>query len=117
MTNDGKTFFEDRMALLGSGDIDSLVAQYADDAEIVRFLGVARGRDEIRAYLIGLLAAHQSYELVSLDQFQESGDSLIWEATVETTAGPLQIYDVFVFDAAGQITRHFPGLQGYWGSA
>lgn len=114
---DATEFFENRMQLLAAGNIDGLVDQYSDDAEIVRFLGVASGKDEIRAYLVGLLAAHRSYEAVSLDQVQGSGDSVIWEATVNTAAGPLQIYDVFVFNAAGKITRQFPGLQGYWGSS
>lgn len=117
MSIDGKAFFSERMKLMGSGDVDALVEYYAADAEVVRFLGVARGRDEIRAYLIGLLGAHQGYELVSLDQFQQSGESLMWEATVNTAAGPLQVYDVLVFNEEGKILRQFPGLQGYWGSS
>ena len=114
---DSTEFFENRMQLLAAGDVDSLVDQYSEDAKIVRFLGVANGKDEIRAYLVGLLAAHRSYEAVSLDQVQGTGDSIIWEATVNTAAGPLQIYDVFVFSDDGKITHQFPGVQGYWGSS
>ena len=117
MSVSGSDFFQQRMRMMAAGDIDGLVTTYADDTEIVRFLGVARGADEIRAYLMGLLAAHQGYELVSLDQLQDSGDSLIWEATVNTAAGPLQVYDVFVFNGDGKIQRQFPGVQGYWGSS
>jgi hypothetical protein len=114
---DGGEFFKRRMEFLAAGDVDSLVVQYASDAEIVRFLGVARGHEEIRAYLVGFLTAHQSYKLVSLDQMQHSDDSLIWEATVDTAAGPIQVYDVFVFDGSGKVSREFPGIQGYWGSS
>ncbi len=117
MAIQGGEFFNRRMEFLAMGDVDSLVAQYASDAEIVRFLGVARGHEEIRAYLVGFLAAHQSYKLVSLDQIQHSDDSLIWEATVETAAGPIQVYDVFLFDGNGKVSREFPGIQGYWGSS
>lgn len=113
----GNDFFEERMALMAAGDVDALVAQYSEDAEIVRFLGVARGPAEIRAYLVGMLAAHQSYELVSLDQLQQSDNALIWEATVSTAAGPLQVYNVFVFNDDGKIRLQFPGVQGYWGSS
>lgn len=116
MSINGKAFFNERMKLMASGDVEALVEQYAADAEVVRFLGVARGKDEIRAYLIGLLAAHKAYELLSLDQIQQSGESLIWEATVQTSAGPIQVYDVLVFDETGKIVRQFPGLQGYWRS-
>ncbi len=117
MTIDSGDFFNRRMEFLATGDIDALVAQYASDAEIVRFLGVTRGHGEIRAYLVGFLAAHQSYKLVSLDQIQHSDDALIWEATVETAAGPIQVYDVFLFDGNGKVSREFPGIQGYWGSS
>ncbi len=117
MAIDGNEFFNQRMELLATGDIDALVAQYANDAEIVRFLGVTRGHEAIRAYLVGFLAALQSYKLVSLAQMQQSDDALIWEATVETAAGPIQVYDVFVFDGSGKVSRQFPGIQGYWGSS
>lgn len=117
MSSSGESFFHNRMALMSAGDIDALVDQYAEDATIVRFLGVAKGRVEIRAYLMGMLAAHQSYELVSLDQLQQTEDSLIWEATVNTAAGPLQVYNVFVFGEDDKIVRQFPGVQGYWGSS
>ncbi len=113
----GKEFFERRIAALSAGDVDSLVADYADDAEIVRFLGVVRGSDEIRAYLVGFLAAHRRYELISLDQFQETGESVMWKATVDTAAGACQVYEVLVFNDEGKIWRQFPGLQGYWGAA
>ena len=117
MSTSSEAFFDNRMALMSAGDIDALVDQYAEDATIVRFLGVAKGHEEIRAYLMGMLAAHQSYELVSLDQLQQTDDSLIWEATVNTAAGPIQVYNVFVFDDGGKIVRQFPGVQGYWGSS
>ena len=112
----GKAFFERRVAALSAGDVDSLVADYADDAEVVRFLGVAHGPDEIRAYLVGFLAAHRRFDLISLDQFQETDESVMWEATVDTAAGAVQVYEVFVFNDDGKIWREFPGLHGYWGS-
>jgi len=112
----GNEFFQRRVAALSAGDVDSLVADYADDAEVVRFVGVARGPDEIRAYLVGFLAAHRRFDLISLDQFRETDESVMWEATVETAAGPLQVYEVLVFNDEGKIWREFPGSQGYWGS-
>ena len=35
---------------------------------------------------------------------------------VNTAAGRLQVYEVFVFNDEGKIWRQFPGLHGYWGS-
>lgn len=104
------------MKLMARADVDALVDLFAEDGEVVRFPGVARGQDQIRAYLIGFLSAHGKYELVSVDQEQSGSDSVIWEATVSTKSGPLQAYGVFIFDENGKVRRHFPGIQGYWGS-
>ena len=104
-----------RMARLSAGDIDGVLELYADDAEVVRFLGVARGKDEIRGYLTGYLAAHGRFDLVSVDQFAETSDSAMWQASVDTANGVAQIYDVVIFDEAGLISREFPGIHGYWG--
>ncbi len=112
----GKEFFERRTAALSAGDIDSLVADYADDAEVVRFLGVVRGPDLIRVYLVGFLSAHRRFDLISLNQFQETDEIVMWEATVDTAAGACQVYEVLVFNDEGKIWRQFPGLQGYWGA-
>lgn len=112
----GNEFFQRRVAALSAGDVDSLVEDYADDAEVVRFVGVARGPNEIRAYLVGFLAAHRRFDLISIDQFRETDDTVMWEATVETAAGPLQVSEALVFSDEGKIWREFPGVQGYWGS-
>ncbi len=103
------------MELLSAGDISGVLEQYADDAEVVRFLGVARGKDEIRAYLTGYLVAQGRFEFVSLDQFFETEDAVMWEATVNTANGAARVYDVMILDESGRIRREFPGLHGYWG--
>ena len=110
-----RELFDRRMELLSAGDIAGLLEQYADDAEVVRFLGVARGKDEIRAYLTGYLAAHGHFDLVSLDQFLETEDAVLWEATVDTANGAARVEDVMILDESGRIRREFPGLHGYWG--
>ncbi len=82
----------------------------------MRFRGVARGRAAIRDYLVDHVASHRSFDLVSLDQFAEAPGAVMWEATIDTDLGPVQMYDVIVLDGAGKILREFPGLHGYWGS-
>jgi hypothetical protein len=111
----GRELFDQRMELLKNGDVDGALEMYADDAEVIRFLGVARGKAEIGAYLTGYLAASGRFELISLDQFLEADNVVLWEATVDTAVGAAQIYDVVILDDAGLIKREFPGLHGYWG--
>lgn len=110
-----RELFDRRMELLSAGDVAGLVEQYADDAEVVRFLGVARGKQEIRSFLTGYLAAHGRFDLISLDQFLETEDAVMWEATVDTANGAARVFDVMMLDENGRIRREFPGLHGYWG--
>ena len=111
----GRDLFDRRMKALAEGDVEAALEQYADDAQVVRFIGVATGKDEIRAYLTGYLAAYRRFDLVSLDQFREAGDAVLWAATVDTEVGAAQIYDTVILDENGKIIREFPGLHGYWG--
>ena len=49
--NDSKDFVQQYLDALGRPDIDAALAFYADDAEVVRYEGVAQGRDAIRGFL------------------------------------------------------------------
>jgi hypothetical protein len=101
--------------LMADGDVDSLSHLYAPDAKVVRFWGVASGRDQIRELLAASLEAHGRYNVLSIDQFQHAADVLMWDATVETRIGLLQTTHVVVLDDDGMIARHIPGIRGYWG--
>ena len=107
--------FDRRMELLSAGDVAGVLEQYADDAEVVRFLGAARGKQEIGAYLTGYLSAQGRFDLISLDQFFETEDAVMWEATIDTANGAARVYDAMILDEDGRIRREFPGLHGYWG--
>jgi ketosteroid isomerase-like protein len=101
--------------LMSDGDLDGLVELYAPDAKIVLFYRVASGHDEIRDLLSRSLAMHGSYRVISVDQFQDAGDVVMWDATIEVDLGPLQTTHVAVLDENGLIVRHVPGVRGYWG--
>ncbi len=100
---------------LAARDVTRAVQLYAADAVVVRYEGIARGHEAIRAFLVGLLSAHDRFELVSIDQIQGSEDTLIWDSTRETGAGMLQETNMVVFDEDGLISRHVPLIRGYWG--
>lgn len=111
----GHQLVETYAKLVAREDVAALGELYAPDAEVVRYDGAARGRAEIPAFLISRAAALGGYELMSIEQFQETDDVILWEATVETTQGILETSDVMVIDENGLIRRHFPGIRGYWG--
>jgi hypothetical protein len=115
MAGDGHGLVARFGELMSDGDLDGLAGLYAPTAKVVLFYRVASGRDEIRELLAGSLASHERYRVMSVDQFQDAGDVVMWDATVETALGPLQTTHVVVLDSDGLITRHVPGIRGYWG--
>jgi len=100
---------------LGDRDIDLALSFYTDQAVIISFDGVAEGGDQIRSFLAGFLAAYDRYDVVSIDQLRAAHDLIVWEATMETGAGLLQVTNVVTLDKDGRINRHVPSVRGYWG--
>ena len=101
--------------LMSKGDVDALAELYAADAKLVLFNRVMSGRQEIKQFLARRLESHGGYNVVSVDQFQDAGDVVIWEANVEVEIGFLQTTHVIFLDDEGLIRRHVPGIRGYWG--
>lgn len=100
---------------IAARDVERAMKLYAPNAEVVRYEGVARGTDEIRAFLIGLLSGYERFELISVDQIQRSDDMVVYDSSVETGAGVLQTINVLQLDDDGLITRHVPLIRGWWG--
>lgn len=105
----GKRFYARQIAALEAGRIDALVDQYTDDAVMVGFDFVRRGKDEVRAHMTGYLQMLGSLRLVSTDKWAETDDSIFFEATVMTDLGQARVYDVFVL-RDGKATHHFAGV-------
>lgn len=106
---------EQLIDLRGSERLDELAALYSDDAVVARHHAFARGRDEIRSFFVGYHSAHGRFDLTSLDAITEVDDLVVFEASVETDLGALQIADVLVLSDAGLIDRHVIGQRGFWG--
>jgi ketosteroid isomerase-like protein len=101
--------------LLGLGDLQGWLGMYSDDAEIVRYDGVARNRDEFERYFTEHLGRHPGYQLRQIDRIREADDVLMWDALVETEHGVAQFFHVVIRDDDGRFHRHVPGMRGYWG--
>jgi ketosteroid isomerase-like protein len=112
VTTSGASFYEQQIRLLQARDADRLVeAQYADDATLVSFQNVIRGSDALKEYFRGYLDQLGNLELISTDNFQESGDFIFFEATVKTARGTVRVYDAMVL-RDGKIAYHFTGVAG-----
>lgn len=108
----GRQFYERQLAYLQAGDVDGLIAQhYHDDALLVTFETAVRGRDALTAYFRRYVQQLGHLEVVSTDNFTETGDAIFLEATVTSALGTARVYDALVL-REGKISYHFAGVMG-----
>lgn len=115
MTIDVTALTEAYYKALKDSDLAGLVDLYAEDGEVVRYDGAAKGREEIWSFFETWLARYGSFSLVSVDYVRHVDDVALWDATVDTQLGVLLTYDVAILDPDGLIRRHVPSVRGYWG--
>lgn len=115
LTTPATQLIERYYELLANGDLDGLLAMYADDAEIVRYDGVATTPEELREYHEQHRRRHPGLRLFQIDRVLVADDIVMWDAMLDTEAGYLQVAHVVVLDESGRFRRHMPGVRGYWG--
>ncbi|MBA3843191.1 MAG: nuclear transport factor 2 family protein [Actinobacteria bacterium] len=98
MTRSPQEIFAHHAEALIAGDIDGIVADYADDAVFITPTGVRHGKEGVRAGFVALLADLPSAEWAVPTQIFE-GDVLFieWNAVSSATKA-LDGIDTFVFD-------------------
>lgn len=89
--------FQHHATALGAGDLDQIVADYADDAVLITPAGVRRGKDGIRAGFTQLLADVPNAAWDLKTQIYE-GDVLFLEWAADAAAAFVEDgIDTFVF--------------------
>jgi len=89
--------FSHHAQALGAGDLDEIVADYADDAVFITPAGVRRGKDGVRAGFTQLLADVPNAKWELPTQIYE-GDILFLEWTADATRTRVEDgIDTFVF--------------------
>lgn len=115
MSDKFRAFYDKQLAILAEMDTERLIdEQYTADAELlnINHPHVVAGTAALKEHFKNYLGALGYIKLLSTDKYLESGDSLIFEATVETGGGIAKVYDIFVM-RDGRIWRHFSGLLGF----
>lgn len=106
----GRLFYERQVAFLQAGDVDGMIDQhYHADALLITFAQSVRGREALKEYFRGYLQRLGRLEVLSTDNFTETGDTIFLEATVATALGTARVYDAFVL-REGKIVYHFAGV-------
>lgn len=108
----GRELYERQIRFLLDKDADGLVeTNYAEDAELISFQNVIRGREALRQYFRGYIEMLGDLVVESTDKFTETPDAVFFEATVRSKLGRVRVYDAFVL-REGRITHHFTGVMG-----
>jgi ketosteroid isomerase-like protein len=97
MTRTPEEVFRHHAEALGAGDLDQIVADYADDAVFITPAGVLRGKEGIRTAFTRLLAEVPDAAWDLKTQIYE-GDLLFLEWTAHAAASSIEDgVDTFVF--------------------
>ena len=96
MSRTPQQIFDHHLQALLDGDLDEIVADYADDAAVITAAGVARGRAAIRG-AFGKLAGALSGADFAVQTKVYDGDVLLLEWTLDTPAARIDGADTFVF--------------------
>ena len=96
MTRTPEQVFDHHIQALKDGDLDELVADYADDAVLITAAGVARGSAGIRA-AFGQLSSSLSLDDLKVKTQVYEGDVLLLEWVLDTDAARVDGVDTFVF--------------------
>ena len=108
----GRQFYERQLTYLQAGDVEGLIDQhYHDDALLVWFDRTIRGRGELTAYFRHYLQQLGQLEVISTDNYTETGDTIFLEATMRTALGIARVYDALVL-REDKIAYHFAGMIG-----
>ncbi|MEW5803034.1 MAG: hypothetical protein AB1847_13115 [bacterium] len=104
----GEKFYQEHLAYLGKGDIDGLLRDhYHEDAQMVTFEFVLKGREAIGKYLKEDAPKVTGKILgLSTDYFAESDDVIIYKASVQTEKFGIIKGDDAFYLKDGKIFRH-----------
>ena len=94
----GQAIYGNQLNYFAQKDLEGLVRNnYTEDAVLTMFDYQARGRDALRKHFRGFFEVAGDIKLKSTDRFVETKDTVLLEATLETTKlGQVRFIDAFV---------------------
>lgn len=105
-----RAVYDKQIEYLTAGDLEGLISQYSDNANLIRFDKTISGKENLREFFKEYLLHLGTFKLISTDKYTETKDALFFEATVQSNLGIAKIYDVFMLNNEGKITHHFAGV-------
>lgn len=110
-TTPGHKFYEEQIDYLVAKDIGGLIDNhYNEDAVLISFDLVVKGREALKAHFQDYLATLGHLEVKSTDKFRETEDTIFIEASVISNLGPAVVFDAWTLKD-GKIAYHFTGVK------
>jgi ketosteroid isomerase-like protein len=107
----GKQLYQHQVECLITRDVDRLIdGNYQDDAILITSSSTVKGKPALKEHFKTDLDHVNIIQVQSADAFVESGDTTLFEATIETDAGTAKVYDAFVLHN-GKVAYHFTGVK------
>lgn len=107
MDHNPRVVLDRQVEFLENRDLDGLMAQYDEDAVVLRFDRSARGLDEIRSLFAEYVA--RGPRVRSVDSYAAADDMLSYQATMEIGGADVRTYGILVL-RDGKIWRQFAGI-------
>ena len=107
---DGREFYDRQIQYLLDRDTDTMIDEhYNENAKLVSHDNVIQGREDLKQYFKGYVEMLGNLEVLSTDKFTDTGDTILFEATVRSQLGEARVYDALVL-SEGKIDYHFAGV-------
>jgi hypothetical protein len=106
-----REFYKEQLDYLFAKDVDGLIDNhYNEDAILIGFDFVVKGRDALKAHFRTYLQTLGHLEVQSTNKFRETEDCIFFEASVISDLGHAEVYDALVLQS-GKISYHFTGVK------
>ncbi len=106
-----REFYKEQLDYLFAKDVDGLIDNhYNEDAILVSFDFVVKGRAALKAHFRNYLKTLGHLEVKSTNKFNVADDSIFFEASVVSDLGPAEVFDALVLQK-GKIAYHFTGVK------
>ncbi len=107
MTTTPRELFDRHVRLTEAGDLEGLLGQYHEDAVLLRFDRVVRGKDALREHYGAYLAARPRFK--ELLQVVDTEDLVSYQAVIEQGDEEHRAYGA-IWTRGERIARHVSGL-------
>ncbi|GCF07959.1 nuclear transport factor 2 family protein [Dictyobacter arantiisoli] len=110
-TTFARKFYDEQLDYLSAHDVDGLIDDhYNEDAILVGFDFTVKGNAALKEHFRNYLKTLGRIDVKSTDKFNETADTIFFEASVVTDLGPATVFDAIVLKN-GKISYHFTGVK------